>query len=106
MQPTQPPMAELPIHTVLSEAEARARAAAHEARLRPVLDPYLAARRRGEKQPVMDFLFEYYTFRPSRLLRWRPGLGVAVQGTDARRWLEDPDFVETPEGVTVDPARF
>ncbi len=106
MQPTQPPMAEIPIHTVLTEAEARAWAAAHEARLRPVLDPYLAARRRGEKQPVMDFLFEYYTFRPSRLLRWRPGLGVAVQGAEARRWLEDPDFVETPEGVTVDPARF
>lgn len=99
-------MADIPVHTVLTEADAQARIAAHKARLRPILDPYLAARHRGEKHPVMDFLFAYYTFRPSRLLRWRPGLGVTVQGNVARQWLQDPNFVETPEGVTVSPSRF
>lgn len=94
------------IHTILTEAEARQRAAAHAARLRPLLEPYLRERRRGAKHPVIDFLFEYYTFRPSRLLRWRPGLGIAVQGREARKWLADPAFVETAEGVTVNPSRF
>jgi hypothetical protein len=94
------------IHTILTEAEARQRAAAHATRLRPLLAPYLQARRRGVKHPVIDFLFEYYSFRPGRLLRWRPGLGIAVEGREARKWLADPDFVETSKGVTVDPGRF
>lgn len=30
--------------------------------------------KRGQKHPVHDFLFEYYPFKPSHLLRWSPGL--------------------------------
>lgn len=79
---------------------------AHRARLEPVLTPYLAQRSRGIKDPVMDFLFEYYAFRPSHLLRWSPGLGVALQGEAAEAFLEHPGFAHTPAGVALDPARF
>ena len=49
---------------------------AHRARLASVLEPYLERRSRGVKDPVMDFLFEYYAFRPARLLRWSPGFAL------------------------------
>lgn len=101
-------MAETPpyIHTIYAEAEWQASTRAHEARLRPVLAPYLAARGRGAKNPVLDFLFEYYRFRPARLLRWTPGLGTALRGKSARAFLERPGFAETPAGIALDPAQF
>ena len=49
------------------------RAAAHRARLAPYVEPHLARRRAGEKHPVHDFLFTYYSFSPAKLLDWQPG---------------------------------
>lgn len=49
-----------------------ARAAAHQARLRPFVEPHLARRATGTPHPVHDFLFTYYSFRPAQLLRWTP----------------------------------
>jgi hypothetical protein len=60
--------------TVLDLHEVEARAAAHRARLAPYVEPHLARRAAGEKHPVHDFLFTYYSFRPAQLLRWQPGL--------------------------------
>lgn len=91
--------------TTLSEAAWTAAQQAHEARLRPILDPYLDARSRGAKNPVLDFLFEYYAFRPSHLLRWSPGLGIALAGA-AAAFLEQPEFVETDLGIGLDPMHF
>ena len=50
-----------------------ARAVAHRARLAPYVEPHLARRETGAKHPVHDFLFTYYSFRPTQLLRWSPG---------------------------------
>lgn len=46
--------------------------------IRAWLDNNVSRRSRGEKHPVLDFLFEYYSFRPSHLKRWSPGIGVAL----------------------------
>jgi hypothetical protein len=54
-------------------------AAAHEARVDAWVSPHLERRRRGERHPVEDFLFTYYTFRPAALRRWHPGHGVALR---------------------------
>ncbi len=94
------------IRDVLSEKAWQAQAQAHRDRLRPVLAPYLDRRSRGVKDPVMDFLFEYYAFRPSRLLRWSPGFGVALKGDAAETFLRLPAFTRAPVGVALDPARF
>ena len=51
---------------------------AHAARLAPYVDPHLARRQAGEKHPVHDFLFGYYSQRPAQLLRWHPGYGVRL----------------------------
>lgn len=51
----------------------------HENLLSEFLDPYLMGRSRQEKDPVLDFLFEYYPFRPSQLKRWSPGIGTVLE---------------------------
>ncbi|BCB82129.1 hypothetical protein Pflav_085390 [Phytohabitans flavus] len=49
---------------VLPAAEWHARRVAHEARVDAWLAPHLARRQAGEKHPVEDFLFTYYSYRP------------------------------------------
>ena len=70
----------------------RPRQAAHEQRV----DAWTAGHReraaRGEPHPVEDFLFTYYSHRPSRLRRWSPGLGVELEEhPDPQPWLEVDD---------------
>ena len=48
----------------LSPSHWQARAAAHEARVGEFVDAFLARRSRGQKHPVHDFLFTYYSFSP------------------------------------------
>jgi hypothetical protein len=67
----------VPVET-LEPAVWRPLAAAHAARLAPYVEPHLARRRAGERHPVHDFLFSYYSQRPAQLLRWHPGHGVAL----------------------------
>ncbi len=106
--PPAPAAVDVPPYVTEIRAEAvwQEEQRAHEARLRPVLDPYLARRSRGQADPVMDFLFEYYAFRPAQLLRWSPGLGVALAGPAAEAFLDRTGFVRTPAGVTLDPSSF
>ncbi|MFW0122004.1 3-methyladenine DNA glycosylase [Rothia sp. CCM 9419] len=50
----------------------------HHERAAVFADPYLARRHRGEKHPVEDFLFTYYTLKPAQFKRWHPGAGVIL----------------------------
>lgn len=90
----------------LSEPEWLGRRRAHEQRVRVWTDPHQARQSRGEKHPVVDFLFEYYAFRPSWLKRWHPGPDVVLLGEAAREYLRWPEYRETGDGVAVDPAAF
>lgn len=40
--------------------------------------------RQGERHPIDDFLWHYYSFRPGHLRRWHPGIGMALEGADER----------------------
>ncbi len=88
--------------TVLSEAEWKARQRVHERRIDDLVSGHLERRRRGVKHPVEDFLFTYYSYRPARLRRWHPGVGVVLAG-DAPH-AEWRGYVRTDGGVTVDRA--
>jgi hypothetical protein len=50
---------------------------------------------------VEDFLFRYYSLRPSALRRWHPGPGVGLAGTEAREFLRWPEYQENGDGVTL-----
>lgn len=89
---------------ILCEDEWLARQAAHEQRVRQWTEPHRQRKARGEKHPVLDFLFTYYSQRPARLVRWTPGIGVVLAGDAARSFLDRPGFVEVADGVLVDPA--
>jgi hypothetical protein len=87
--------------TILPAAEWRARRDAHVARVRRWTDPLRERRARGERHPVLDFLFTYYSHRPARLLRWHPGPGVEL--ADAEEFLRWPAYRRTEHGVTAAP---
>ena len=54
---------------VLARSEWEPLAEAHRVRAEAATASHLARRRRGEKHPLEDFLFEYYGFRPGHLAR-------------------------------------
>ncbi|MGY1590591.1 3-methyladenine DNA glycosylase [Geodermatophilus sp. SYSU D00708] len=81
-----------------------ARSAAHAERADALTAGHRARRATGERHPVEDFLYEYYSTRPSVLRRWHPGAGTALASPAphaAWRWYRD-------DGATValDPTAF
>ena len=90
---------------VLDERDWLGRQARHEALVDGLLAGHRARARTGTSHPVEDFLFTYYSLRPSRLRRWHPGLGVALAGRAAQdrlswRWYRRSERV--PGAVVVD----
>jgi hypothetical protein len=87
---------------ILAEHEWHSRRERHEARVRRWTGPRLSRTSRRERHPVEDFLFAYYAYRPAKLLRWHPGIGVSLQGNTAREYLSHKDYQETNGVVTAD----
>lgn len=88
---------ELPI---IPEEAAIARRDAHRLRLSPYLTPHFERRTRGVEHPVYDFLFDYYSFRASQLIRWTPGVDGRVHFRGKLR-IEWPDHFQVRESVLV-----
>jgi hypothetical protein len=78
----------------LPETSWSARRAAHEARIDAYVEPHLARRAAGQKHPVFDFLFTYYSFKPAQLRRWHPGYGVRLVGAGAEGYAALKGYVE------------
>ena len=91
---------------ILTEPEWLARRSAHEARVRVWTDPAQDRAARGQKHPVEDFLFEYYSYRASWLKRWHPGPDVVLLGEAARDYLRWPEYHEAEGGVMLNVAAF
>jgi|SRR5699024_1469089 len=91
--------------TVLSKAQWKQQKTDHEEAVGQLIDDYLDARSRQRKDPIMDFLFEYYAFRPSYLRRWSPGVGVALEnGQTYSRYFKEMKSSEN--GAFLDLRRF
>jgi hypothetical protein len=86
---------------VLDEADWIARERGHRQRVDAFLEPHLRRMRTGEKHPVWDFLFTYYSLRPRQLRVWHPGFGVVLTGDAARRYLTRSGYGPHDAGVTV-----
>jgi hypothetical protein len=87
---------------VLAEDEWTRTQAAHERRVDALLAGHLHRARRGEKHPVEDFLFTYYSYRPAQLRRWHPGAGVVLLGNRARERASWRDHAELTIGEPPD----
>ncbi len=93
----------------MTEEEWLPRATVHERRVDAWVRPHLDRRRRGQKHPVEDFLFDYYHLSPAGLRRWSPGAGAELAGPEAvRRYAGLADWQVTADGggVTPDPDRL
>lgn len=96
------------VHTVLPHVEWTRLQRDHERRVHALIGPHVARRSRHEKDPVADFLFEYYRYRPGALALWSPGFGVGIDAVseDARPSGWDAALVRTaPSGTAYLSAR-
>lgn len=76
---------------------------AHRQTLGRLVNPYLDARSQHRKQPITDFLFEYYSFRPGKLLSWNPGFATVT----ASDWAPcDHRYQLTSDGWMLLPEDF
>ena len=66
----------------------------------------MARKSEGTSDPVDDFLFTYYSYRPPHLLRWHPGLAAVCGGASAASFLDHRGYRRVEHGVTLDPAEF
>lgn len=79
----------------------------HRRSLEEILNPYLKKRSEQKKDPVLDFLFEYYKFRPSHLMRWSPGVGSMLQHNGNRDALPEVSELSIDnETAYLDPQFF
>ena len=72
-----------PSTTVLAAAVWGDLEQAHAARADALTAAHRARAARGEKHPVEDFLFTYYSYKPAVLRRWHPGEGVVLADASA-----------------------
>jgi hypothetical protein len=96
---------------VLEEPQWRGLEEEHRARVDQLTAGHLARARRGEKHPVEDFLFTYYSHRPTQLRRWHPGADVVLVGDATRerlgwRWYREAVVPGDRHGVRVDVEAF
>lgn len=97
---------QISFNTILSEQDWKARKLQHEQRVDALIGDYLKARSAHKRQPVMDFLFEYYAFRPSALRRWSPGITVGLEFTNKEDLLELSEL-SSEDGIAFpDPHLF
>ncbi|GAA5154104.1 hypothetical protein GCM10025768_24780 [Microbacterium pseudoresistens] len=96
----------MPDRPVLDAAEWRARAAAHAERANALTAGHRARRSRRETHPVEDFLFTYYSYRPSQLRRWHPGAGVTLADAPERRGWRWYSAGAAPDSAVVDARAF
>ncbi|QIK64773.1 3-methyladenine DNA glycosylase [Leucobacter viscericola] len=88
----------------LSAAEWQARAAEHEARADALTAGHRERKLRGEKHPIEDFLWHYYSVKPRELRRWHPGAGVVLEGADRGSWRHYRTVAASPHSSGPDPA--
>lgn len=93
--------------STLDETTWRDRAARHAERVDAWTAGHRARSAAGEAHPVEDFLFTYYSLRPSQLRRWHPGADVVLLGGAAAerlrwRWYQEVRTSEGDTGVAID----
>ncbi|NGP77059.1 3-methyladenine DNA glycosylase [Balneolaceae bacterium YR4-1] len=95
-----------PVHSEIKRSDWRQRIRAHKEAVSNRIDDYLELRQQHRKDPVLDFLFEYYAFRPSHLRRWSPGFGVLLRGNEKDSYPELSELSMGMKGAYLNPEYF
>ena len=73
-----------PLGSIAPQPEWRELEAAHQARADALTAGHRERKLRGERHPIEDFLWTYYSFAPKELRRWHPGAGVSLADAGER----------------------
>lgn len=84
------------------------RTKAHEQLVRPIADAFLKRRALGQKHPVHDFLFTYYSFSPTKLKQWTPSFEEAlnVKKTEKQPCVSEYWFHLQNKTLRLNPQRL
>lgn len=97
---------QISLSKILSESDWKTRKTSHEQKVDALIGNYLKDRAAHKKQPVLDFLFQYYAFRPSALKRWSPGIGIGLEVGDENE-LPEISELKIEDGIAfIDPTLF
>ncbi len=78
-------------------------AQAHRSRADGFTAAHRERARRGEANPVWDFLFSYYSLRPRQLRVFHPGYGTVLAGPAGREYQGRTGYIAVAAGFTVSP---
>jgi hypothetical protein len=85
------------------------RARTHAERVQAWTAAFRERSSRGQKHPVYDFLFTYYSFRPAQLETWHPGIGVQLEYTQTdqiRAYTRSARYRVQGQTVSADPTQI
>jgi hypothetical protein len=86
----------------LSAGEWQSARSAYQEGMRPWVERWRERRSRGEKHPVEDFIWEYYSLRGGRLLQWSPGADRVLEGAAEAEFPDREGFRQLPGGRYLD----
>jgi len=85
-------------------------AAKHSALVDPITDAFLKRRSVGDKHPVHDFLFTYYSFSPQKLKQWVPSfeyeLEIPTNINENYPWLNEYWFLINGDVLSLNKERI
>lgn len=91
------------MNPVISFTEWNDQQLAHRTRAEQWTLPHRQRKISGEREPVMDFLFEYYPYSPSKLELWFPGFGWDIEVHEGREF-DHGAFTRSGDILTISPA--
>ncbi len=92
--------------SVMSRQEWSEAAGFHADEVGRLVDGYLAKKSNQRSEPVIDFLFTYYSFRPAWLKRWSPGHSVLLKDAAGNDHFRHRDFTHSGNDLFLDPTQF
>jgi len=84
---------------------------AHRARAQQWTNPRKLRKANGEREPVLDFLFDYYPYSPAKLEQWFPGLEPGKTSQNHIDFINKHErritfVIELLEGIDARPATW
>ncbi len=94
------------IRKVLNNDDWQSQQNTHHDIIAKIVDPYLEKKQQQHKDVVLDFLFDYYAFRPSHLKKWSPGFRVLLKGADQKTAPSFSEISIVNDGAFLNPDYF
>lgn len=90
----------------MTKSEWQAKAKAHWERVSEKIASHRLRRSLHQKHPVEDFLFDYYSFRPSLLEKWSPGWGMVLEEASPSDFPEIQGWDQQLRGISLSLEHF